>query len=1182
MQTLYATVISRLQPKVYEKGEFLYKIRACFTSVLVLALALSFSLPAFAQPPAGFVAEPIGGEWNVAVGLTFSNDGERMYVWEKGGKVWIVEDGERKPNPLIDLTDEVGDWGDHGLLGFALDPSFEQNGYIYLLYVVDRNYLMNPGSFNPNQPSMNEATIGRVTRYQVDLANGGLAVKPNSRKILLGETPATGIPILYVSHGVGSLVFGEDGSLLVSAGDGATANGLDSGYDVNNPNDTYVPQGLADGIIDEKQDVGAFRSQQIQSYNGKILRIDPATGRGLPNNPYYDAANPNAAASKVWSLGLRNPFRFTVRPGTGNANFPGIIYVGDVGLMDWEEINIVDKPGMNFGWPLYEGLEQQQFYYGRGAETLNKYAPNEQYTAGGTNPLCKPFYSFQDLLKQPRKTTAPAFLNPCDNATAIPAKYTFVHARPALDWVNDIVQNGVEPAAITRTGTWNGEEAAVVGIGQPGSPVTGQPFYGSSSTGGIWYTGTDLPAEYRNTYFFGDYGAGWIRNATFDGNNNPKAVRSFIDKDATVTAFGTNPVSGGLYYINYATSVFKITFYGDNTPPKAVAEADKLYGASPLRVQFTGSKSTDAEDQSQLTYSWNFGDGSAVSNQVNPVHTFTSSEKGKKYEVVLTVTDPDGLSSTSKITITLNNTPPVVNITSPAEGTKYPFVGLPKYNLRATVTDGEDSDAQLVYEWQLVLHHNTHVHPEPVDNRHETEVTIQPIGCDGETYFYRIHLKVTDTGGLSTTDYVDLYPDCSEGVVAAVSMDVVTDQPYAVGTPIALKVKFADKNRAWEKVEYFNGSTLLGTATTAPYTFNWQNARSGTYSITAKATDTDGHSVTSEAIRLVVGTGQVAELQGCLPGLVHYIGMDKVNEGVISDFASLSTATCTDCPEETTGKFDGALSFNGQTNAVNLNDATAFNWGKDDSFTISFWMRTDATHADNAVIIGRNSTESSLHWWLGVTPQGFVNFNLLDINHQGVAIGGKGPKVNDGNWHHVIAMREDAAGRNRLYVDGVLVEEKAYDYANGFTGQAPINVGYLNLNNGYHYAGNLDELKLHSQTFNDAMIAQAYNAGEGMYCGSGPLGITDNQTFAGTYEVYPNPTPSNQLNVFVSELQPAETVQLQLFDITGKMVLQQKAVANPDGTLRITVHPKSVLPVGLYNLLLTSEKRTLNRKVIVR
>src|SRR5690606_10009527 len=140
------------------------------------------------------------------------------------------------------------------------------------------------------------------------------------------------------------------------------------------------------------------------------------------------------------------------------------------------------------------------------------------------------------------------------------------------------------------------------------------------------------------------------------------------------------------------------------------------------------------------------------------------------FEVTLTVTDAEGLTATEKLTITVNNTPPKVAIVSPAAGTKYPMDAITTYKLKADVTDGEDKDDKLIYEWQVALHHNTHNHPDPVMNTHEASATLTPIGCDGETYFYRVNLKVTDSGGLSTSDFVDVYPDCSAGVVAAVVM----------------------------------------------------------------------------------------------------------------------------------------------------------------------------------------------------------------------------------------------------------------------------------------------------------------------------------------------------------------------------------------------------------------------------
>jgi hypothetical protein len=91
-----------------------------------------------------------------------------MFVWERGGRVWIVENGVKLSTPLIDIHDEVGGWRDYGLLGFALDPNFTSNGYIYLLYVVDHYYLNNFGTpgYDPNQDEYFMATIGRITRYR--------------------------------------------------------------------------------------------------------------------------------------------------------------------------------------------------------------------------------------------------------------------------------------------------------------------------------------------------------------------------------------------------------------------------------------------------------------------------------------------------------------------------------------------------------------------------------------------------------------------------------------------------------------------------------------------------------------------------------------------------------------------------------------------------------------------------------------------------------------------------------------------------------------------------------------------------------------------------------------------------------------------------------------------------------
>lgn len=1176
MHNLYHRGRHYALPFTIESTDYTPPHRFSFLPKAILALFLLLSSLVVSAQPSGFVVENVGEGWNAAVGLTFSKDGKRMYVWEKGGKVWIVEDGERLPSPLIDISEEVGDWGDHGLLGFALDPNFDSNGFIYLLYVVDRHHLLHfgTGSYSPTKDEYYDATIARVTRYTARTGDSRRTVDPNSRKILLGETKSTGVPVLYESHGIGTLMFGEDGSLIVSTGDGATAGWPDYGYmesDPNRPLDTYVPQALKDGIMTQKENVGAFRSQQLESLNGKILRINPADGNGMPGNPFYESGKSRSAASRVWALGLRNPFRFSIKPGSGSATSPGVLYIGDSGWSAREEINVATGPGMNFGWPLYEGLEAQDFYIHR--PIANTSAPNP---LNGEGNCTQQYFLFKDLVLQPVRDGEPYFGNPCRWGDLIPDNIPkFTHARPSIEWGNG--EGG------SRVGVFDGDNAAVAMIGAPGSPVTGPQFNGSSSTGGIWYTGDDFPAQYKNTYFFGDYGAGWIRNSSFNNDHTLTAVRNFIDKDAVVVAFASNPVTGGLYYIHYATQIKKLNYYSGNTPPKAVAKADKLFGASPLVVQFKGDESTDAEGA--VTYEWDFGDGSPKSTVANPQHTYTSNGVGKKFDVVLKVTDAGGLSSTARLSINVNNTPPKVKITSPAEGTLYTLKAKTVLNLRAEVTDDEHTAAQLSYKWQAVLHHNEHVHPEPIDEKKETTATITPIGCDGNTYFYRINLTVTDAAGLSTTEYVDVYPDCSEGAFKAVTItSPVNNSNHAVGAPIELKITSTDKDVVWTNVSYYRGNTLIGAATTAPYSYTWNGVAPGRYRITAKVTDDGVHFYDSDPVNFTVGetTGPV-DLPNCLPGLAHYFSMDaNGEESAVDDYLSPAQAACTECPKPVEGKFHDAKRFDGAKTAMNIEMADEFDWKKDANFTIKFWMRSAATKEGNSVIIGRNATESKMHWWVGLNPEGQVIFMLRDLQHIGMYIGGKGPQVNDDKWHQIMAVRDGSNKKTLLYVDGVLVDETTYTYDRGFGGSAPVNIGYMQLDNGYHYDGDLDELKLFNRALTPQEAASSFNNGQGSYCGALPLGLKDEVQFKGEFEVYPNPSAGgSEMTVRVTSLMPNEKVHLVLTDITGRKVLEKRVAATPEGAITTEITPKKRTSSGVYNLSLTSHERTITRKVVI-
>jgi glucose/arabinose dehydrogenase/PKD repeat protein len=289
--------------------------------------------------PSGFIVEELGSSWSAPVALAFA-DASRLFVAEKEGSIWWVENRVKR-NRVLSLWNETLSNGDRGLLGLALDPDFDLNGWMYVLYVAD-----------PNEDGIDESvpSFSRLVRYTVvENGAGELVAEPSSRVFLLGATFGSGIPALHSSHAAGKLAFLSDGSLIVSHGDGAHWNVTDPGG--------LDPLAFGPGKFGPEQDVGSFRAQEPRSLAGKILRLDPATGRGLPDNPFY-TGDPNALESRLWARGLRNPYRFTLVPGTGPRE---ALFVCDVGHSTWEELNLA-RGGENFGWPCHEGAPEMSEY----------------------------------------------------------------------------------------------------------------------------------------------------------------------------------------------------------------------------------------------------------------------------------------------------------------------------------------------------------------------------------------------------------------------------------------------------------------------------------------------------------------------------------------------------------------------------------------------------------------------------------------------------------------------------------------------------------------------------------------------------------------------------------------------------------------------------------------------------
>ncbi len=781
-----------------------------------------------AQLPEGFVDEIVTDDLVAAVGVTFV-DTHLFYLWEQDGRVQVFENEKRRAEPLLDINEEVQGSADHGMLGFVLDPKFKMNGYFYVSYVVDPHHLRFFGTpdYDPNQLDAWNATIGRVTRFQVDTTNY-LQMVPGSRKVLIGAEIDNGIPVLAPAHGVGGLDFGTDGTLLIGTGDGTTWVGNHTGG-TDYKEFGFDSLGKAIGIISQAHDVGSYRSQLLNSYNGKILRIDPMTGLGIKSNPFFQEEAPEGVQSKIWALGLRSPFRIRVRPGSGSENAddgrPGSIYIGDVGSNQFEELNIASEPGRNFGWPSYEGHLLNAGYTDQ--EIDHPYIKNPLADQIG----CPAKITFEDLLIPPNRVHQYFWPNPCDSTLGF-NQATFVHQEPAVSYGNQ-----VNNPQLTYLSGFNEQGGSMPTLISEASTPSGPIFNGISSIAGDFYQGELFPEKYRNVYFHGDF-SGWIMSMTYDVHEGDELhqVEPFLANANSVVYVRYNPFDQALYYVvlDYRDrpNLYQLRriVYSANPRPIAIATLDTTYGYSPLSVSLSAHQSYDPQEE-EITTQWVFDEGDTLSFIDSTLVFVVEEERPKNINIKLIVTDESGQQSTDQHTLWLNNTPPHVDIVSIDDEAKYsleqPWFEVP---LAADVTDRESTIEDLGFQWEIKLKHNDHFHVEFVDTQMTTSLTLPALrSTDLDAHSYVINLTVIDTFGLQGYDEVTLLPDLSTSISDQVSKTSITGYPNP--TFGYFRIESMDHNREIDLLmtDMYGRRVLVMPRQELPLDLNLHRIRSGFY-----------------------------------------------------------------------------------------------------------------------------------------------------------------------------------------------------------------------------------------------------------------------------------------------------------------------------------------------------------------
>jgi glucose/arabinose dehydrogenase len=222
--------------------------------------------------------------------------GDRLYVVEQTGAVRVIDHGQVRDEPFLDLSGEITSGGEQGLLSLAFAPDYPRSGRSYVDYT-------------------NLEGDTRVVEFRRSGEDPNRADPASARVVLRVDQP-------FSNHNGGLLLFGPDAKLYVGLGDGG------SGGDPER------------------------NGQDLSTLLGKILRIDPLSGGGYrvpADNPFVGRAG---ARPEIYIYGVRNPWRFSFDRRSG------ALLVADVGQSEFEEVDYLpagEAAGANLGWSAFEG-----------------------------------------------------------------------------------------------------------------------------------------------------------------------------------------------------------------------------------------------------------------------------------------------------------------------------------------------------------------------------------------------------------------------------------------------------------------------------------------------------------------------------------------------------------------------------------------------------------------------------------------------------------------------------------------------------------------------------------------------------------------------------------------------------------------------------------------------------------
>ncbi len=233
----------------------------------------------------------------------------------------------------------------------------------------------------------------------------------------------------------------------------------------------------------------------------------------------------------------------------------------------------------------------------------------------------------------------------------------------------------------------------------------------------------------------------------------------------------------------------------------------------------------------------------------------------------------------------------------------------------------------------------------------------------------------------------------------------------------------------------------------------------------------------------------MAEGTPCPDDLLVLLKLDESFGPVYADFYGVHNAEATISPVSVQGKIGVAQLFN-STSGLDIPDLnTEFDWSQENSFSIEYWLKTTTKKMMVCVARHRIDILNAAVQFAGIDDAGKALLELRDNSGNLLVLTGT-TMIADGNWHHVVNVRNGATNENLIYVDGVMETNLPDTFTDSFTADdpTPITVGYLKRSSpdhpGYHFLGSLDEVAIYNRAVTAGEISDYYDSGKG-HCGVG-------------------------------------------------------------------------------------------------